>query len=603
MISRKFIQDYFAMSGTRSVNDEVPEIYVETLIKLVDSYVESSNMAIIAIDRKNTIVCANQLAARLLKVPVASLVDSYTYDMLPMDSPIRNANIKNYDFLPNTYLMGDRIIWAERSPIRAGNDIIALISYFIDATNESVLSERQRQNQVDETFLQKIFENTYDGIFITDRFGRAVLVNKAYERMSGLTRQELIGENIKKMVEQGKLSTSITEEVVSSKDAVTRNQTLTSGIDVLITGTPLFDEEGEVKHVVTNVRDITELNNLSSKLAAESSRAELYQSQLLSASDDENVICASMSFSNVLNLATKISKMDSTVLLLGETGTGKEIVAQHIHRNSPRKNRPYIKINCGAIPANLLESELFGYVAGAFTGASSKGKPGMFELADSGTLFLDEIGELPINLQSSLLRVLQDGEVTRVGGTKSKKVDVRIITATNRNLEAMISEGTFRSDLFYRLNVVSINIPPLRERIDDIQPLAEKTLKDLSEKYRMEKSLSPNFIEYLKRQPWPGNIRELKNFIEKQFVLTDGKSINSPAPTYAEVPVDSMDVKVNYISDEEELPTYAQAKETMERQLFSRAMEMGGSTYKAAELLKMSQSTFFRKYKELFPDK
>lgn len=603
MISKKFISDYLSISGARPYEESIKDTYVDIVANLVDTYIESSNMAILAVDRKLKIVCANGLAARLLKVPTVKLVDSYAYDVLPMDCPIRNANIKNYEFLPKTYTMGNSIIWAERSPLKIGNNISAIISYFIDATDEDMHSERERQLEINGTFFEKIIESSYDGIFITDAIGRVVLVNKAYERMSGLSKRELIGENIKKLVKQGKLSNSLTDEVVSSKSTVTRNQTLKSGMDVVITGTPSFDEDGSVRHVVTNVRDITELNNLSNKLAAESSRAELYQSQLLAASDDENVVCASKAFSNVLNLATKMSKMDSSVLLLGETGTGKEIVSQHIHRNSPRKNRPYIKINCGAIPANLLESELFGYVAGAFTGASSKGKPGMFELADTGTLFLDEIGELPTNLQSALLRVLQDGEVTRVGGTKSKKVDVRIITATNRNLEDMIKEGTFRSDLFYRLNVVSINIPPLRERIDDIQPLAEKTLQDLSKKYRMEKSLSPNFIEYLKRQPWPGNIRELKNYIEKQFVLTDGKIINSPATTYAEVPADSRDVQVNYISDEDELPTYAQAKETMERELFSRAMQMGGSTYKAAELLKMSQSTFFRKYKEIFPEK
>ena len=207
---------------------------------------------------------------------------------------------------------------------------------------------------------------------------------------------------------------------------------------------------------------------MNKKLQAEIDRADLYQSQLMKESSDENIVCNSQEFSSILNIARKISRMDSTVLILGETGVGKEIVAQYIHKHSMRDDKPYIKINCGAIPQNLLESELFGYVPGAFTGASAKGKSGMFELADAGTLFLDEIGELPINLQSALLRVLQDHEVTQqVGGQKSKKVDVRIVAATNiQNLEQMIEEGTFRSDLYYRLNVVSINIPPLRERKD-----------------------------------------------------------------------------------------------------------------------------------------
>jgi transcriptional regulator with PAS, ATPase and Fis domain len=252
-----------------------------------------------------------------------------------------------------------------------------------------------------------------------------------------------------------------------------------------------------------------------------------------------------------------------------------------------------------------LESELFGYVPGAFTGASAKGKPGLFELADTGTLFLDEIGELPVNLQSALLRVLQDGEVTRVGAAKSKKVDVRILTATNRNLEQMIKDGTFRSDLYYRLNVVSVFIPPLRERRADIPFLAEKTIHDLNKKYSTEKTLSPDFMQFLKEQDWPGNIRELKNYIEKQYVLSDSNIIEnlvfshqpSAYSTRVSTPQD-----VNTPSEPKPLPTYADAKIEMETELFTRAMEQGGSTYKAASLLGMSQSTFFRKYKEIFPD-
>lgn len=342
---------------------------------------------------------------------------------------------------------------------------------------------------------------------------------------------------------------------------------------------------------------------MNKKLQAEIDRADLYQSQLMKESSDENIVCNSQEFSSILNIARKISRMDSTVLILGETGVGKEIVAQYIHKHSMRDDKPYIKINCGAIPQNLLESELFGYVPGAFTGASAKGKSGMFELADTGTLFLDEIGELPINLQSALLRVLQDHEVTRVGGQKSKKVDVRIVAATNQNLEEMIEEGTFRSDLYYRLNVVSINIPPLRERKDDIPKLAEKTLDDLNQKYGVQKVMSQHFIQHLLRCDWPGNIRELKNFIEKQFVLSDENILDAPVgSSYVAEQKEELLPPAAETAAPEALPTYAQAKESMERDLIRRAMEQGGSTYKAAALLDMSQPTFFRKYKELFPD-
>ena len=409
---------------------------------------------------------------------------------------------------------------------------------------------------------------------------------------------------MKDLVAKGILSTSITQDVVEKKEVITRTQTNANNKEVFITGNPIFDEEGNVHHVITNVRDITELISLNKKLQAEIDRADLYQSQLMKESSDENIVCNSQEFSSILNIARKISRMDSTVLILGETGVGKEIVAQYIHKHSMRDDKPYIKINCGAIPQNLLESELFGYVPGAFTGASAKGKSGMFELADTGTLFLDEIGELPINLQSALLRVLQDHEVTRVGGQKSKKVDVRIVAATNRNLEEMIEEGTFRSDLYYRLNVVSVNIPPLRERKDDIPKLAEKTLENLNQKYGVHKVMSPHFIRHLLRCDWPGSIRELRNFIEKQFVLSDENILDAPVTSSfaAKQTPSAEEESSSSTSIETPLPTYAQARETMERDLIKRAMKQGGSTYKAATLLDMSQPTFFRKYKEHFPD-
>ncbi len=458
-------------------------------------------------------------------------------------------------------------------------------------------------NEFAEPFLHDIIDNSYDGIYITDASGKTLLVNKAYERIFDIPREKLIGRYMKDLVAEGILSTSVTQDVVDSRDVVTRTQTNSNNKEVFITGNPVFDEKGNVHHVITNVRDITELISLNKELQAQMDRADLYQSQLMQESADKNIVCGSEEFSAVLSMAQKISRMDSTVLILGETGVGKEIVAQYIHKHSMRDGKPYIKINCGAIPQNLLESELFGYVPGAFTGASTKGKPGMFELADTGTLFLDEIGELPINLQSALLRVLQDREVTRVGGQKSKKVDVRIVAATNRNLEEMIEEGTFRSDLYYRLNVVSIKIPPLRERKGDIPQLAEKTLEELNQKYKQNKVLSPHFIQHLLRHDWPGNIRELKNFIEKQFVLSDDDILDAPlAPAFTEKQVahDAEAATAKPVSDA--LPTYAQARETMERDLIRRAMEQGGSTYKAAALLDMSQPTFFRKYKELFPD-
>jgi transcriptional regulator with PAS, ATPase and Fis domain len=252
-----------------------------------------------------------------------------------------------------------------------------------------------------------------------------------------------------------------------------------------------------------------------------------------------------------------------------------------------------VRVNCGAIPENLIESELFGYVKGAFTGAISSGKLGLFELANKGTIFLDEIGELPLSMQSKLLHVLQEGVVTRIGDVNEIKLDVRVVTATNRNLESMVFEGKFRSDLYYRLNVMNIEVPPLRDRIDDIPGLAEKTIYNLNKKYVEEKIITKNFINLLIDRDWPGNVREMQNFIEKQFVISD------------ENIMDSFIISDEIISNAESkimikgiIPLRDAIKE-VEKILVTRAMKQTNNTYKAAELLETSQSTLFRKYKEI----
>ncbi len=270
-------------------------------------------------------------------------------------------------------------------------------------------------------------------------------------------------------------------------------------------------------------------------------------------------------------------------------------MAQYIHRHSQNDASPFVKTNCGAISKYLLESELFGYAPGAFTGASPKGKMGLFELADNGTLFLDEVGELPLELQTALLRVLQDGELTRVGDTVVRKVNVRIIAATNRDLEAMTASGEFRQDLYFRLNVINLQIPPLRERRSDIPLLAEKMLSTLNEKYGENKVMTEGFLNSLLDKEWPGNIRELNNYIERQFVLSDETILDNPDNT-----VSGSNTGGNI--SVKGLPSMHEAKLELESILIARAMEEAGSTHKAAALLKMSQPTFYRRYKQLFPD-
>lgn len=449
-------------------------------------------------------------------------------------------------------------------------------------------------------FILSVLENSYDGIYITDKNSITIYVNKAYENLTGHKRSEYVGKHMDDLIKAGIMKVHITRDVITSKKSVTTREELISGKNVLITGNPIFNNNNEIIAVVTNVRDISKIISLEKKERLAKEVISRYKKQFFDTSTMRNIVCESANTISVFNFAAKVAPKDSTVLLTGETGVGKEVVAKYIHYNSLRKDNNYIKINCGAIPENLLESELFGYVGGAFTGADPNGKPGLFELADNGTLFLDEIGELPLNLQSSLLRVLQDGEVTRVGSTKTRKVAVRIIAATNRNLKQMIQEKTFREDLYYRLNVISINIPPLRERRDDIPPLAELFIERLNKKYNTKKQVSDTFLLELMSMSWPGNVRELSNFVERQYILSESDILTSIHDTTNNKKNDNYQDIQNSISsaaaEDPDSLNMDKVVSSIEAALIKTSLNKSSNTKEAAKLLGISQPTFSRKY-------
>ncbi|MCI9598594.1 MAG: sigma 54-interacting transcriptional regulator [Firmicutes bacterium] len=444
-----------------------------------------------------------------------------------------------------------------------------------------------------DNFIISVLENSYDGIYITNKDGLTLYVNRAYEKLAGHSRSVYVGKYMSDLMAAGLMKTYITKDVVSTGQSITVNETLVSGKDVLITGNPVFDDNGQVITVVTNVRDMSEIFALRRKQQLSEQILSLYHKQY-NASELDDIVCESPSTIAVFNIAQKVASKDSTVLLTGETGVGKEIVAKYIHYNSSRKENSYIKINCGAIPENLLESELFGYVGGAFTGANPNGKLGVFEMANEGTLFLDEIGELPLGLQSSLLRVLQDGEVTRIGDTESRKVDVRIIAATNRILPDMLKAGSFREDLYYRLNVISIHIPPLRERREDIPALTEMFIEKLNKRYGYNRKASNSFLLELMTMNWPGNIRELFNFIERQFVITETDTLSSVS--YSNI-AGSPDGSNSLLSAEDRNVFHLnKVVAAIEASLIKTSLKKYKTTKEAAEFLGISQPTFSRKY-------
>ncbi len=371
--------------------------------------------------------------------------------------------------------------------------------------------------------LRTIIEYSSDTLFVTDGNGVTLLTNTAYERVSGASRTELLGRNINDFT--GILfSESGSALAIRHRKTVTFEQKmLRTNRHIYVTSHPVFNDQGDIVLVVSTNRDFTELEQLRQQLADTQGLVSRYKAEIEAIKSQRvgqgGMIAKDKKTLDVLYKLHKSACFDSTVLLLGETGTGKEEFAAYLHAVSDRKNRPFVKVNCGAIADTLMESEFFGYEPGAFTGAKSTGKAGLFELADTGSIFLDEIGELPLELQVKLLRVLQDREVTRLGGTRPVKVDVRVIAATNGDLETMVARKLFREDLYYRLNVIRVEVPPLRLRRDDVIPLARHFLEAFNHRHGLRKSLSTAAYHALLQHDWPGNVRELRNVIEHAVVL------------------------------------------------------------------------------------
>lgn len=442
--------------------------------------------------------------------------------------------------------------------------------------------------------LDKIIEMAPDGLYVTDGNANAIRINPAFERISGLHRDKMLGVNHRELEQSGVVFRSSALMVLEQHKPVTIiHEYLPTNRQALVTSIPVYNEQGKIDMIVSGTRDVTELDDIKAKLAAErecrlkyEKQIEMFRNQLIG---DEDMIAVDKQSLNMLTAVHRVALVDSTVLITGETGVGKEEVAKQIHKNSARCKEPFIAVNCGAIPENLVESELFGYDKGAFTGARQNGKLGLLELADKGTIFLDEVGDLPLNIQVKLLRALETRTIMHVGGSTPIPVDIRVVSATNRDLMAMVHDGTFREDLYYRLRVVPINIPPLRERQDDIIPLISRFLRRYNEKYGFHKELSQMAYRILLNYSWPGNVRELKNVIERIVVMSNSDLITAEdLPMYREG-ISSLSISDGDSSVKEKL-------EKVEYMYMSDAYEQCGSVRKAAKLLQMSAPTFVRKW-------
>lgn len=450
--------------------------------------------------------------------------------------------------------------------------------------------------------LTRILESSYDGIWITDGSGTVLYTNQANERLSGIKREEVIGKSTQELMKDKIFSVSATLEVLTAHKRVTiMGYNYKTSKQVLITGNPIFDQNGKIIYVVNNVRDITDLDNLRQELndkvkIIDQQKKELEKLRISKNGGNQNYVVHSERMREIFDLSERLGKFDLTVLILGESGAGKEVVAESIVSASERRGKPFIRVNCGAIPENLLESELFGYEKGAFTGANLKGRVGMFELANGGTILLDEVADIPLNLQVKLLRVIQGKEILRVGGTKSVALDVRIIAATNKNIEQMVKEGSFREDLYYRLNVASVTVPSLRERKEDVPVLVNHFLNKFNLKHNVDKSVTSEVIDILSEYSWPGNVRELENLIENLVVLTREAIITKehlPKYVWRTSTIKYPTVEVHGI-----LPL-KEAINILEDSLISRAMKEYGTTRKVASVLGVDQSTIVRKVQKM----
>ena len=443
--------------------------------------------------------------------------------------------------------------------------------------------------------ISDILNSSYDGIYITDGQANTIMVNKAYERIAGIKVEELIGRNMKDLVNEGYISRSATLLVLQDRKVITIEQNFKTGKKALVTSTPVFSCAGDITMVVTNVRDITELYELKEKLDEKENLTKKYSLELeamkIELLKNNDLIAVDKKMLDIIQMAIRVAPIDTTVLITGETGVGKEEIAKLIYINSNRQTKQFIKVNCGSIPKTLIEAELFGYERGAFTGASKDGKLGLFEVADGGTIFLDEIGELPLDMQVKLLRVLQDGQFTRVGGIEEITVDVRILAATNRNLEEMVEEKLFREDLYYRLNIVPITIPPLRDRRDDIIPLIHYFLNKLNNKYKFRKTISSEALKTLYSFEWKGNVRELRNIIERIMVMSEKDIINKSDLPKSILAWD----RANNVIDENEIVPLKQALNKVEKHLLKVAFDTYGNVRDAAKALEIDPATFVRK--------
>ncbi len=495
---------------------------------------QSASYGIIVTDVRGLIRHVNEQSPAILRIDVRQHIGEDIAAILPLIGKSAHQCLATGKDIPGHQILGKRakLILNVAPIIRQGRTIGAICSFQELSSFEDSAKKLDSYKTLNRQ-LETIFNASSDGIWVCDGQGTVISINKASERLNGIRKKDVIGKNIKDLVDHQVFDQSVTSKVMASG----RQQTVMQHVAktdryLLATGTPSIDGNGKIAMIVVNERDMTELNILreqfeQSRKIGEKYKDELSELTLMELKRNE-IVAESNKMRHVLQTALKLAHIGaSNILILGESGVGKGLLAKLIHQSSPRHENPFVEINCAALPENLLEAELFGYEKGAFTGASDKGKVGLFELAQGGTLFLDEIGDMPLALQAKLLKYLDDRNIRRVGGTQSIQVDCSTIAATNRNLPVLVQAREFREDLYYRLKSFTLEIPPLRERPEDIAGLVRTSLQSCNRRYSCSKTIGSRAVHLLMRYAFPGNVRELRNIMENAVVMSNEDQIDT----------------------------------------------------------------------------
>jgi len=499
---------------------------LENFFKVLDEnqavFEEMSN-AIVVIDLKGHINYINTRASELLKIDLERAIGMHMLEVYPDSLLIEAMQIGKIQ--SNIELkVFDRNCIASRVPLTMNGDVIGAISIFDDVTRIEQLNNLIEADRNEMSILKTILELAYDGILVVDTKGYITMISDAYKKFLNIDGDEVIGKHVTEVIENTRM------HIVAETGIPEVNDFQEIHGDYMVATRMPYYVDGKIAGAIGKVifRNVSELHNINKKYSRVERELKNLKSEISNLHKAkyglDQIITSNDEMLKLKSYVSKLAHAKSSVLILGESGTGKELFAHAIHLSSHRRDCPFVKVNCAAIPDHLLESELFGYDKGSFTGADKNGRIGKFELADQGTIFLDEIGDMPLQMQAKILRVLQEGEVERVGSNSPKQIDVRIIAATNRDLKQMVEEKSFREDLYYRLNVINLVIPPLRERKEDIILLTKHFIDQLNhENHGNVKGVAEKAQMQLNSYDWVGNIRELRNVIERAYNIIEGE--------------------------------------------------------------------------------